>query len=94
MVDVEMPEHDVLDVGRPDVDLAQLGIDGDVGRAARIERLHERPPIVSVGDDLVVIAAVEQHVSLGMTYQEEAHRDLDLAAGAVLNHRFIEIERA
>ena len=59
-----------------DVDLGELGVDGDVGRAARIERLDERSPIIRVGNDLVVVAAVEQHVALGMTDQVEADRDL------------------
>ena len=89
-----MPEHDIFDVGRLDVDLAQLGVDGDVGRAAGIERLDERSPIIGIGDDLVVVAAVEQHISLGMPDQEEADRNLDLAAGAVLDDRLVEVERA
>ena len=67
MVDVEMPEHDIFDVGRLHVDLGELGVDGDVGRAARIERLHEGSPVVGVGDDLVVVAAIEQHVPFGMS---------------------------
>ena len=94
MVDVEMPEHDILDVGRLHVDLGELGVDGDVGRAARIERFDERAPIVRVGDDLVVVAAIKQHVALGMADQVKADRDLYLAARAVLNDRFVEVQRA
>ena len=45
--------------------LLELGVDGDVGRAARIERLDERSPVVGIGDDLVIVAAIEQHVPLG-----------------------------
>src|SRR5450631_700450 len=66
MIDMEVPEHDILDVGRLDVDLAELGVDGDIRRSARIECLHEGAPIVGVGDDLVVVATIEQHVPFGM----------------------------
>ena len=94
MVDVEVAEHDIFDVGRLDIDLGELGVDGDVRRAARVERLHERSPIIGVGNDLVVVAAIEQHVALGVTDQKEADRYLDLAAGAVLNDRLVEVQRA
>ena len=30
VIDVEMPKHHILDIGRFDVDFAQLGIDGDI----------------------------------------------------------------
>jgi len=93
MVDVEMPEHDIFNVGRLHVDLGELGIDGDVGRAARIERLDERAPIIRIGDDLVVVAAIEQHVTLGMPDQVKADRDLHLAARTVLDNRFVEVQR-
>src|SRR6516164_2058421 len=94
VIDVEMSEHDVLYIGGLDVDLAQLGIYGDIWRTTRIKRLNERPPIVRIGDDLVVVAAVEQHIPFGMPDQEKADRNLNLAAGAVLNNRFVEIQRA
>ena len=74
VVDMEMSEHDILDVGRLHVDLGELGIDSDVRRAARIKRFDERAPIVRIGDDLVVIAAIKQHVALGMPDQVKAHR--------------------
>ena len=66
MINMEVPEHDILDVGRLDVDLAELGVNGDIRRATRIERLHEGSPVIGVGDDLVVVAAIEQHVPFGM----------------------------
>src|SRR5262249_22939850 len=93
MVDVEMPEYDIFDVGRLHVDLGELGIDGDVGRAARIERFDERAPIIRIGDDLVVVAAIKQHVALGMPDQVKTDRDLYLAARTVLNNRFVEVQR-
>ena len=94
MVDVEMPEHDILNVGRLHVDLGELGVDGDVGRTARIERFDERAPIIRIGNDFVVVAAIKQHVALGMADQVEADRDLYLAARTVLNDRFVEVQRA
>src|SRR5438552_575765 len=85
VIDMEVSEHDIFDVGGLDVDLAQLRVDGDIRRAARIKRLHERSPVVGIGDDLVVVAAIEQHVPLRMPNEEEADRNLNLAATAVLN---------
>jgi hypothetical protein len=93
MVDVEMPEHDILNVGRLHVDLGELGIDGDIGRTARIERLDERAPIIRIGNDLVVVAAIKQHVALGMPDQVEADGDLYLAARTVLDNGFVEVQR-
>ena len=87
-----MPEHDILDVGGLHVDLGELGVDGDVGRAARIERFDERAPIVRIGNDLVVVAAIKQHVAFGMADQVKADRDLYLAARPVLNNRFVEVQ--
>src|ERR1700760_1541057 len=37
MVDMEMTEYDIFDVGRLDVDLAELGVDGDIRRATGIK---------------------------------------------------------
>src|SRR5271156_3553789 len=36
MIDMEVPKHDILYVRGLDVDLAQLGIDRDIRRAARV----------------------------------------------------------
>src|ERR1700722_11556342 len=66
MIDVEMSKHNILDVGGLDVDLAQLRVDGDIRRAARIKPGDERSPVARIGNDLVVVAAIEQHVPLGM----------------------------
>jgi len=63
------------------------------GEPTRIKRLDERSPIIRIGDDLVVVATVEQHVSLGMADQEEAYGNLHFAAGAVLDDRLVEVQR-
>ena len=75
---MEMPEHDIFNVGRLHVDLGELGIDGDVRRTARIERFDERTPIIGIGDDPVVVAAIKQHVTLGMADQVKADRNCTL----------------
>src|SRR5262249_49044036 len=89
VIEVHVPENHVIDVGGFDADLVQLSIDRDVGGAARIERGNERPPISRVGDDLVVIPGIEEHVPFGMLDQEEGDRNRDLSGSSGLQPRFV-----
>src|SRR5947209_1127210 len=93
VVDMEMTEHNVFDVGRLDVDLAELGVDGDVRRTTGIETFDKRSPVIRIGNDLVVVTTIEQHVSLWMTNQEEADGNLHFAARAVLDDGLVEVQR-
>ena len=91
VVHVEMPKDQIFDVRWLDADFRELGIDGYVGRTARIQGSNERTPIARVRDDLVVVAAIEQHVPIWMLDQEKPDRNFDFSTGTVLNDRFVEV---
>src|SRR6185369_17681909 len=74
-------------------DLGELSVNGDVGGTARIEGFGERAPIIRIGDDLVVVAAIKQYVALGMPDRVELGWNLYLAARTVLNDGFVQVER-
>ena len=79
-----MPEDHVINVGGLDADLGELGIDRDIGAAAGVERGCERSPIGRIGDDLVVVPGIEQHIAFGMLDQEEGDRNRDFPGGSGL----------
>src|SRR5688572_32117860 len=44
-------------------------------RSDRLQRLERIAPVAGIGDDLVIVAGVEQHVALRVPDHEEADRE-------------------
>ena len=74
---MHVPEDHVLDIGRLDSDLAELGVDGEVGVHALVQHGGHRPPIGLVGNEPVVVSRIEHDVALRVLDQEETDRDQD-----------------
>ena len=56
-------------MGSLDADLAELGLDGEVGVHALVQQGGQRPPIGLVRNELVVVPCVEQDIALRMPDQ-------------------------
>jgi hypothetical protein len=81
MIEVQMAYHHVLDIVRLETNLAQLGVNRHIRGHHGICGFEERAPIARIGNDLVVVPRIEQHIALRMHDHKKAHRYLDVIRG-------------
>ena len=77
MVQMQVTDDNELDVIGLEADLLKLSINRHVRRIDRFQSIEKVSPIARIFDDPIVVAGVEEHVTLRVPDDKEANRDLD-----------------